>query len=115
MTTTSTHPTRTSPALPELPISVTAVGVAELLGQAADLPQPICIFIYDHQAVSMQFAKQQASVQAVTRWAARFRSDVTSEPVKGEDGAAEMWHRTEFDYYGIAVAAYAHIPAPDRS
>lgn len=96
---------------PPLPIGVVAVGVAELLQQAADLPQPGCIFIYDHQSVSVQFAKEQASIQAVTRWATRFGSLVTSEPGTGTGGVAETWYRTDFDYCGIAVAAYAHIPA----
>ena len=70
-------------ALPELPpasITILAIGTADLLQQAADLPQPGSIFIYDHQAVSMQFAKEQASVRAITRWALRFGSVVTSEP-----------------------------------
>ena len=105
-------------ALPELPpmsIGVLAAGVAELLQQAADLPQPVCIFIYGHQAVSIQFAKEQASVQAVNRWAHRFGSVMTSQPGQGTDGGPETWHRTDFDYYGITVAAYAHIPAGPAS
>ena len=99
------------PELPSLPIGVLAAGTAELLQQAADLPQPACIFIYGHQAVSMQFAKEQASAQAVNRWAHRFGSVMTSQPGQDNDGGPETWHRTDFDYYGIAVTAYAHIPA----
>ena len=38
------------PELPPLPIGVLAVGTADLLQQAADLPQPRYISIYDHQA-----------------------------------------------------------------
>ena len=102
------------PELPPLPIGVLTVGTAELLQQAADLPQPRCIFIYDGQAVSLQFASEQASVRAVTRWALRFGSVLTSQPGEGKDGP-ETWHRTEFDYYGIAVRAYAHIPAGPAS
>ena len=99
------------PELPPLPIGVLVVGTAELLQQAADLPQPACIFIYGHQAVSIQFAKDQASAQAVNRWAHRFGSIMTSQPGQDTDGGQETWHRTDFDYYGIAVTAYAHIPA----
>jgi hypothetical protein len=99
------------PELPPLPISALAAGAAELLQQAADLPQPACIFIYGHQAVSLQFAKEQASAQAVTRWAHRFGSLVTSQPGQDTDGGPETWHRTDFGYHGIAVTAYAHIPA----
>jgi hypothetical protein len=118
MTSIDIHDPKDGPALPELPplpIGVLAVGVAELLQQAADLPQPIAIFIYDHQSVSVQFAKEQASRQAVSRWATRFGSLVTSEIGKGTNGTTEAWYRTEFDYYGIAVMAYAHIPADPAS
>ena len=42
------------PELPPLPIGVLAVGTADLLQQAADLPQPRYIFIYVHgQAVEL--------------------------------------------------------------
>jgi len=102
------------PELPPLPIGVLVVGTAELLQQAADLPQPRFIFIYDGQAVSLQFAPEQASVRAVTRWALRFGSVMTSQPGTGTDGP-ETWYRTDFDYYGIAVTAYAHIPAAPAS
>ena len=102
------------PELPPLPIGALAAGTAELLQQAADLPQPGCIFIYDHQAVSIQFAPEQASIAAVSRWAHRFGSIMTSQPHQGNDGP-ETWYRTDFDYYGIAVAAYAHVPAAPAS
>ena len=102
------------PELPPLPIGHLAAATAQLLQQAADLPQPWCIFIYDHQAVSLQFAAEQASVRAVTRWASRFGSVMTSQPGEGHDDP-ESWHRTTFDYYGIAVTAYAHIPAEPAS
>jgi hypothetical protein len=100
------------PELPPLPIGVLAVGTADLLQQAADLPQPRFVFIYDGQAVSVQFAPEQASVRAVTRWALRFGSVVTSQP---SDDGTETWCQTDFDYYGIAVTAYAHIPAGPAS
>ena len=102
------------PELPPLPIGVLAVGTADLLQQAADLPQPRSIFIYDGQAVSLQFAPEQASVRAVTWWAARFGSTMTSQPGTSEDSPG-TWYRTDFDYYGIAVTAYAHIPAASAS
>ena len=98
------------PELPPLPIGHLAAGTAELLQQAADLPQPACIFIYDHQAVSMQFAKEQASAQAVTRWAHRFSTTVASHPGPGHDGP-ETLYQADFDYHGIAVTTYAHVPA----
>ncbi len=102
------------PDLPTLPIGVLAVGVVDLLQQAADLPRPIYIAIFRTQSISIQFAKEQASAQAVTRWAARFGSIMTSQPGQGQDGT-ETWYRTDFDYHGIAVIAYAHIPAAPAS
>ena len=76
--------------------------------------QPTCPALFHlhlrAQTISMQFTKEQASMRAVTRWALRFGSVVTSDPHQGEDGP-ETWHRTDFDYFGIAVTAYAHIPA----
>jgi hypothetical protein len=112
VTSISTRTPEGGTALPELPpasIAVLAVGTADLLQQAADLPQPRHIFIYQSgQSVSMQFAPEQASVRAITRWALRFGSVVSSEP--GKEGT-ETWCRTDFDYFGIAVSAYAHITA----
>jgi hypothetical protein len=102
------------PELPPLPIGALAAGTAELLQQAADLPQPRYIAIFATQSVSIQFAKEQASVQAVNRWAHRFGSIMTSEPGQGNDGT-ETWYRTEFGYYGITVTAYAHVPAAPAS
>jgi hypothetical protein len=102
------------PELPPLPIGVLVVGTAELLQQAADLPQPIYITVSGTQSVDLQFAPAQASVRAITRWAARFGSVMTSQPGKGKNGT-ETWYRTDFDYYGIAVSAYAHILAGPAS
>jgi hypothetical protein len=98
------------PELPPLPIGVLVVGTAKLLQQAADLPQPHFIAIFDTPSISLQFAPEQASIRAITRWALRFGSVMTSQPGQGTDGP-EIRHRTDFDYYGIAVRAYAHIPA----
>ena len=90
MTSISTRTPEGGTALPELPpasIAILAVGTADLLQQAADLPQPRHIFIYHSgQSVSMQFAPEQASVRAITRWALRFGSVVSSEPGKDDTG-----------------------------
>jgi hypothetical protein len=113
MTTIRIYDPTEGPALPELPplpIGALTAGTAELLQQASDLPQPRCIFIYDSQDVSIQFPPEQASTQAITRWAHRFGTLMTSQPGQGTYGT-ETWHRTEFGYYGIAVTAYAHVPA----
>ena len=104
-------PDEASAELPPMPIGHLAAGAAELLQQAADLPQPRYISISITQSVGLQFAPEQASVRAVTRWALRFGSVMTSQPGQGTDGGPQTWHRTDFDYYGIAVRAYAHLPA----
>jgi hypothetical protein len=97
--------------LPPLPIGALAVGVAELLQQAADLPSPRYISISDTQHVGVQFGNDRSGLKAVTRWAARFGGVVTSKPGQDQDGNRQTWFNTEFDYYGIEVRAYAHIPA----
>jgi hypothetical protein len=101
------------PELPPLPIGALAVGAAELLQQAANLPAPTCITVSDTQHVTVQFARHKASVRAITRWAARFGSAVTVQPgkVPSDTGSdTGTWCRTQFDYYGIAVKAFAFIP-----
>ncbi len=105
------HPDGTAlPELPPLPIGALAVGTAELLQQANDLPEPRCIFIYHNQAISLQFAPEQAGVRAVARWAQRFGGVLVSQPADTEDGP-RMYHRAEFGYCGIEVTAYTLIPA----
>src|SRR5690349_2782417 len=98
------------PELPPLPISVPVVCTAGLIRQAADLPQPHYITISGTRRVDFQFAPEQTSVRAITRWALRFGSIITSAPHPGRN-VPETWHRADFDYAGIAVTAYAHIPA----
>ena len=103
------------PELPPLPIGALVAGTLNLLQEAADLPEPRYITVSDTQAITLQFAPARASLRAITRWALRFGSVMTSKPAQGTTGA-ETWCRTEFGYYGIAVTAYAHIPAaPARS
>ena len=99
------------PELPPLPIGALVVGAAELLQQACGLPQPVYLTVHDQtQSVDLLFAPARASIRAITRWALRFGSVVTTRPGMGKDGT-QTWYRTDFDYYGITVAAYAHIPA----
>jgi hypothetical protein len=110
-------PARAGTALPELPpmpIGALAVGAAELLQQAADLPAPTSVTLYDHDAISVQFARHTDSIRAITGWARRFGSVTTSHPGQIESGTG-TWYRTDFDYYGIAVHAFAFIPAAPAS
>ena len=78
------------PELPPLPIGVLVVGTADLLQQAADLPQPHYITISSTQSVDFQFAPEQASVRAITRWALRFGSVITSQPHHGQGRSRDL-------------------------
>jgi hypothetical protein len=98
------------PGLPPLPIGALVTGAAELLQQAASLPAPVYVAVCDTQHISVQFAPARASARAISTWARRFGSVTTSQPGKGESGT-ETWYRTQFEYCGIAVTAFAHIPA----
>ncbi|MBV9204550.1 MAG: hypothetical protein JO037_03895 [Actinobacteria bacterium] len=96
--------------LPPLPIGALAAGVVTLLQEAADLPAPGYIAIFDTQHISVQFSPDPSSLRAITRWALRFGGVVASKPHQGKDGS-ETWCSTEFGYYGMSGRAYAHIPA----
>ena len=76
----------------------------------ASLPAPVYVTVHETQSIDLLFAPARASVRAITRWALRFGGVVTSHPHQGNSGP-ETWCRTDFDYYGVAVTAYAHIPA----
>ena len=102
------------PELPPMPIGALAVGTAELLQQAADLPAPTCVTIHAHQSITVQFARHPDSIRAITGWARRFGSITTSHPGQIESDTG-TWHTTDFDYYGIAVHVFAFIPAASAS
>ena len=111
MTTIHTHdPGSALAELPPLPIGALVVGTFNLLDEAIDLPQPQEIHVSDLQRIELQFAAEQSSLRAITRWALRFGGVLTSEPHDGDRGP-QTWCRLHFDYYGVAVKAYAHVPA----
>jgi hypothetical protein len=115
--TRSYDPETAGPALPELPplpLGALAVGVANLLEDAAPLPQPRYVALFDPEQISMQFAPAEPSVTAITRWAKRFGGVVVTEPRQGK-GGPETWCSTKFSYYGVCVQAYARIPARTAS
>ena len=96
--------------LPPAPIDVLAVGAVDLLRAAADLPQPRAVYIYEEQLISLQFDPCPPSLRAITRWALRFGGVLISEPRQDENGS-QTWCHIAFSYYGVAVTAYAVIPA----
>jgi hypothetical protein len=96
--------------LTPLLIATLVIAAWSLLDQAADLPHPQMVTVSDLQSVSLQFPPEPSSFKAITRWALRFGGVLASEPHQTEKGP-QIWVRLEFDYYGVAVDAYAHIPA----
>ena len=96
--------------LPQLPIGALAVGLAELLQAAADLPQPALVTLSVLQDIGLLFPSDHSSLAALTAWAQRFASVLASDP--SEDG--RIYCRTTFSYFGVTVDAYAFIP-PDPS
>ena len=99
-----------SASLTPLPMAGLVIAAWNLLEQAADLPQPRYISVSDLQSISLQFPGEQSSYRAITRWVLRFGGVLTSTPHHSEHGP-QTWCRVEFDYYGVAVNGYAHIPA----
>jgi len=96
--------------LTPLPIAGLVIAAWNLLDQACDLASPVDITVSDLQSLTLQFPPTPSSVAVITRWAMRFGGVLSSEPHQTESGP-QTWCRTEFDYYGVAVKAFAHIPA----
>jgi hypothetical protein len=96
--------------LTPLPMAGLIIAAWNLLDQACDLVQPVEIAVSDLQFIDLQFPGEPRSMAAITRWAMRFGGKLTSEPHQTERGP-QTWCRAEFDYYGVTVKAFAHIPA----
>jgi hypothetical protein len=68
-------PRETGPAVAEpapLPTGGLVARAAGLLGEAADLPQPGYVTVSATQHISLQFAPDRSSFDALTGWALRF-------------------------------------------
>jgi hypothetical protein len=96
--------------LTPLPMPGLIIAAWKLLDQAPDLAQPVDVTVSDHQSITLQFAPKPSSIRAITRWALRFGGVLRSEPHQTERGP-QTWCRVEFDYYGVSVKGFAHIPA----
>ena len=98
------------PELPPLAISELAVGLVNLLQEAADLPAPVYITVSGTQSIGVQFADHRSSLRAVTRWALRFGGVLISGPADdGQD--PQTFCQAQFTYYGVTVQVYAFITA----
>jgi hypothetical protein len=120
MTSTSLNhqatPDPTPAELPPLPMAALMIGVYNLLGDGADLPQPCHVAVSETgQQIDLQFPGTQPSQRAIFQWAHRFGSaEVITEPHHDERGQFTRAAAT-FGYYGLAVTAYAYIPAAPAS
>jgi hypothetical protein len=102
----------TTPAeLPPLPMAALMIGVYNLLCDGADLPQPCHVDVSEAgQSIDLQFPGTQPGKRAITQWARRFGSTVSTRP--HHDGRGVFLRvTTRFGYYGLNVKAYAYIPA----
>ena len=103
------------PELPPLPIGVLAVGTAEP-APAGSRPAPAPAHRHLRRPGRQPAVRPGAGEPAGHHplgAALRQRRDQPAR-TRASDGP-ETWCRTEFDYYGIAVTAYAHIPAAPAS
>ena len=91
------------------------VGVCRPAPEAADLPQPSYVTVSQtSQQIDMQFARQagQHAGHHPLGAAVRQRHD---QAARTTASAARHLVTATFDYYGIAVTAYAYIPAAPAS
>jgi hypothetical protein len=97
--------------LPPLPMAALMIGVYNLLQDGADLPQPCFVAVSETgQQIDLQFPGEPPSKRAITAWARRFGSTVSTHP--HHDGRGVFLRVTaKFGYYGLAVKAYAYIQA----
>jgi hypothetical protein len=99
---------------PDRPLSIGGLvsDAADILRDATDLPRPRSVTVYDtSQHISMQFSPDPGSYAALACWAELFGGTITSQPWQAEDGQPVNICRVQFEYYGIAVEAFAVIPA----
>ena len=72
--------------------------------------RPVRVMSETAQDIDLQFPGKQASKQAITQWARRFGSAVSTHPHRDGRGVF-LRVTTRFGYYGLNVKAYAYIPA----
>lgn len=105
-------PAVTQPDLTPLPVSVLVIATWNLLEAASNLPQPRHLSVSSGgQSIELAFPTDESAERSIARWARRFGSELQTSPHQCDDGTLKRYVRAEFDYYGIAVAAYTFIPA----
>lgn len=109
MTSTCIYDLAVQPELPPLSIGALAVALCDLFRRADGLAMPCYVTISVTQAIGLLFESEQASLRAITRWALRFGSAVTSVRAD-KDGEQRLLVRAAIDFYGVEVTAFAFIP-----
>jgi hypothetical protein len=88
--------------------------LADLLREAAGLPRPQRLSVRVHSPVTakptiyLSFEPDHSPVAALEQWADRFGTTVKIDPY--EDNS-KVSYRVVFDYLGVEVFAYTHVPA----
>jgi hypothetical protein len=100
--------------LPPMSISVLAATAADVLRDADHLPRPRYVSVSSTQHIGVQFGPDPSSLRTLAQWAELFGGTLISAPHDGEDGPETSCH-VEFTYYGVAIEAYAFIPAATAS
>jgi hypothetical protein len=99
---------------PDRPLSIGGLvsDAADILRDATDLPRPTSVTVYgSSQHIDMQFDPTPGSYAALAAWAELFGGALTSRTWHNDAGEPVNICRTQFEYYGIAVCAFAVIPA----
>jgi len=102
-------------------MSTLTAAVTAMFAEARDLPDPSHMLAWGivnghvHDSVSLHFAPEEASTEAITLWALRFGGVVEShiEDSEYSHHVPELWVRADFTYLEfVRVDAFAHIPLP---
>ncbi|MGO9298304.1 MAG: hypothetical protein ACLP52_31260 [Streptosporangiaceae bacterium] len=92
------------------PIEALTRIAAELIAANADLPAPRYLSVSrGGQEISLQFADDPSSFDALARWAERFGGTITGEPGTDAENRPRVYCVAAFRHGGAAVTAYAFV------
>jgi len=92
------------------PIEALTRTAADVIAANRDLPAPLYLSVSEGvQQISLQFADDLSSFEALARWADRFGGTVTSEPGTDTQNRPGVFCTAEFSRDGVRVQAYAFV------
>jgi hypothetical protein len=95
-----------------LPIGSLVADAADLLSVATDLPRPQSVDVHEFcQHINLHFDSDPASYSVLALWAERFGATLTSQPWHDDTIGLVTICRVQFEFHGIAIEAFAVIPA----